>query len=124
MHIDIDCIGAQGTWQFISIARLLDPWSRPHEVSDDLESFFWVLMYQVVRYKNAVTNVKDAMQLVFDYHSEPDRGIVKGGNVKLACVKDSALSSLVIEGIVETPCSEIMKCGLFSTTSILWRMPP
>ncbi|KAI0247320.1 kinase-like domain-containing protein, partial [Lactifluus subvellereus] len=39
-----------GTWQFISIARLLDPWSRPHEVSDDLESFFWVLLYEVVRY--------------------------------------------------------------------------
>jgi hypothetical protein len=109
MHVDIDYIGAQGTWQFISIARLLDPWSRPHEVSDDLESFFRVLMYQVVRYKNTVTNVKDAMQLVFDYHSEPQReGIVKGDNGKLACVKDSALSSLVIEGIVETPCSEII----------------
>jgi hypothetical protein len=110
MHVDIDCIDVQGTWQFISIARLLDPWSRPHEAPDDLESFFWVLMYQVVRYKNTVTNVKDAMQLVFDYHSGPEReGIVKGGNGKLACVKDSALSSLVIEGIVETPCSEIVE---------------
>ncbi|KAH9020336.1 hypothetical protein EDB84DRAFT_1231763, partial [Lactarius hengduanensis] len=31
-----------GTWQFISIARLQKPSIRPHEVSDDLESFFWV----------------------------------------------------------------------------------
>ncbi|KAI0294370.1 hypothetical protein BC826DRAFT_865491, partial [Russula brevipes] len=38
-----------GTWQFISVARLLDPWSSPHQVSDDLESFFWVLLYQIVR---------------------------------------------------------------------------
>ncbi|KAH8989403.1 hypothetical protein EDB86DRAFT_2768836, partial [Lactarius hatsudake] len=28
-----------GTWQFISIARLQEPSTRPHEVSDDLESF-------------------------------------------------------------------------------------
>jgi len=40
---------AQGTWQFISVARLLDPWLTPHQISDDLESFFWVLIYQVVR---------------------------------------------------------------------------
>ncbi|KAH9978918.1 hypothetical protein BGW80DRAFT_1165586 [Lactifluus volemus] len=32
-----------GTWQFISIGRLREPRFRPHEVSDDLESFFWVL---------------------------------------------------------------------------------
>ncbi|KAI0274349.1 hypothetical protein BGY98DRAFT_920846, partial [Russula aff. rugulosa BPL654] len=31
-----------GTWQFISISRLRDPSTRPHQVSDDLESFFWV----------------------------------------------------------------------------------
>jgi len=33
-------VSHQGTWQFISIARLQDPSNRPHEVSDDLESFF------------------------------------------------------------------------------------
>ncbi|KAH9992537.1 hypothetical protein BJV74DRAFT_884660 [Russula compacta] len=36
-----------GTWQFISITRLRDPLTGPHEVSDDLESFFWVLLYLV-----------------------------------------------------------------------------
>ncbi|KAH9992533.1 hypothetical protein BJV74DRAFT_771667, partial [Russula compacta] len=38
-----------GTWQFISITRLRDPLTGPHEVSDDLESFFWVLLYLVVK---------------------------------------------------------------------------
>jgi hypothetical protein len=110
MHIDIDRIGGQGTWQFISIARLLDPWSRPHGISDDLESFFWVLMYEVVRYTNTASDLKDATQEVFDYHSEPDReGIVKGGRGKLACVKDSALSSGVINLLVKTPCREIIE---------------
>ncbi|KAH9059302.1 hypothetical protein EDB87DRAFT_1622166 [Lactarius vividus] len=33
-----------GTWQFISIAHLQEPSIRPHEVSDDLESFYWVLL--------------------------------------------------------------------------------
>ncbi|KAI0305794.1 hypothetical protein B0F90DRAFT_925244 [Multifurca ochricompacta] len=36
-----------GTWQFISIWRLLDPSFRPHALSDDLESFFWVLLYEI-----------------------------------------------------------------------------
>ena len=105
-----DCIGAQGTWQFISIARLLDPWSRPHEVSDDLESFFWVLMYEVVRYRSTATNLWNAMRYVFDHHSEPDEeGIVTGGDGKLACVADAKLSSGAIIDIVETPCFEIIE---------------
>jgi hypothetical protein len=110
MRIDIDHTGGQGTWQFISIARLLDPWSRPHEVSDDLESFFWVLMYQVVRYRNTVLDLTDSMQDVFDYHSKPDsEGIVKGGKGKLDCLSDRRFSSRVIKAIVETPCSKIIE---------------
>ncbi|KAH9175114.1 hypothetical protein EDB89DRAFT_1848107, partial [Lactarius sanguifluus] len=33
------------SYPFIRIARLQGPSTRPHEVSDDLESFFWVLLY-------------------------------------------------------------------------------
>ncbi|KAI0273372.1 kinase-like domain-containing protein, partial [Gloeopeniophorella convolvens] len=39
-----------GTWQFISMGLLMNPTSRPHELQDDLESFFWVLLYQIVQY--------------------------------------------------------------------------
>jgi hypothetical protein len=56
----------------MSIARLMDLSSRPHEVSDDLESFFWVLLYEVVRYRNTFDEeVKKEMQTVFDPHTKP-----------------------------------------------------
>jgi len=102
----------QGTWQFISIARLLDPWSRPHEVSDDLESFFWVLMYEVVRYRNVTTmDLGELMRQVFDDHSEPDAaGIVRGGDGKLNCVvAGTKISSLLILSLVKTPCHMILE---------------
>ncbi|CAL1700736.1 unnamed protein product [Somion occarium] len=38
-----------GTWQFISI-RLLQQPTKPHEVHDDLESAFWVLLYNALHY--------------------------------------------------------------------------
>ncbi|CAL1708621.1 unnamed protein product [Somion occarium] len=38
-----------GTWQFISIRLLSDPYKR-HEVHDDLESCFWVLLYHALHY--------------------------------------------------------------------------
>ena len=37
----------QGTWQFISI-QLLQDIAKPHEIFDDLESFFWVLLFLAV----------------------------------------------------------------------------
>lgn len=43
---------SQGTLAFISIARIVDPWTKPHKVSNDLESFFWVLLYQRAKYLN------------------------------------------------------------------------
>ena len=34
----------QGTWQFISVALLRKP-TKPHDILDDIESCFWVLLY-------------------------------------------------------------------------------
>lgn len=95
----------------MSIARLLDPYSRAHEVSDDLESFFWVLVYEVVRYKNDKgMNLEDSMKHVFDWHSEPDKaGFVKGGDGKLDCVAGIKFSASIIETLVETPCCAIIE---------------
>ncbi|KAI0296723.1 hypothetical protein B0F90DRAFT_1636017, partial [Multifurca ochricompacta] len=42
----------EGTWQFISIARLREPQFTPHELSGGLESFFWMLLYEISRYRN------------------------------------------------------------------------
>jgi Fungal protein kinase len=110
-HLHIDWIGIQGTWQFISIARLVDPWSRPHEVSDDLESFFWVLLYEVVRYRNTFKEILQAeMQIVFDQHTRPDTaGFVGGGKGKLACLADLELPRILLRNIVKTPCREIIE---------------
>ena len=89
----------------------MDPYSRPHEVSDDLESFFWVLMYEVVRYRNDKgMNFEDSMKRVFDWHSEPDKsGFVKGGDGKLTCVGGLKFSTPLIETLVETPCCAIIE---------------
>ena len=89
----------------------MDPWSRPHEVSDDLESFFWVLMYEVVRYRNdKAKDFAEAMQFVFDTHTAPDKaGVVRGGEGKLICVGGYKLSKKVIRGLVKTPCRKIIE---------------
>jgi hypothetical protein len=81
---------AQGTWQFISITGSLDPWSWPHRVSDDLESFFWVLLYQVCRYRSRWTDaLKGVVRTVFDSHvTDSSNGVTTGGLWKLSCVND------------------------------------
>ncbi|KAF9514248.1 hypothetical protein BS47DRAFT_1343410, partial [Hydnum rufescens UP504] len=40
-----------GTWQFISARLLISP-SLPHELADDRESAFWVLLWVSLRYTN------------------------------------------------------------------------
>ncbi|VDC07239.1 unnamed protein product [Peniophora sp. CBMAI 1063] len=40
-----------GTWAFLSCALLEQPSDKVHEISDDLESFFWVLLFVVLRYR-------------------------------------------------------------------------
>ena len=104
-------MSSQGTWQFISIARLRDPWSRAHEISDDLESFFWVLLYEIARYRVKRTkSVEEQMHKVFDHHSEPEGpGFVKGGDGKLSCLAGTTLSTPFIRGIVKTPCRAIIE---------------
>ncbi|KAH8998186.1 hypothetical protein EDB92DRAFT_2111982 [Lactarius akahatsu] len=60
-----------GTWQFMSIARLQDSSTRLHEVSDDLESFFLVLLYLVVKCKSVgKINLSQNMQSVFDQSND------------------------------------------------------
>lgn len=93
----------------MSVARLVDPWSRPHELSDDLESFFWVLMYEVVRYRNdQFRGLLEGIRQVFDQQSESDKaGMVWGGCGKLTCLANARFSQRTIEYLVHTPCSAI-----------------
>jgi hypothetical protein len=71
----------------------MDLSSRPHEVSDDLESFFWVLLYDVVPYRNTFDafdeEVKKETQTVFDQHTKPPALL---GEVQFAIVATDRLS--------------------------------
>jgi hypothetical protein len=102
---------AQGTWQFISISRLLDPSIRPHQVSDDLESFFWVLLYEVVKCRNSKgISLEEQMRDVFDQHTEMDHnGIVTGGDGKLFCVRNGKLGERILRELLKTPCRNIIE---------------
>ena len=102
----------QGTWQFISTPRLSDPSTKPHQVSDDLESFFWVLLYLVVKCRNSTgENHSEAMREVFDQHSDMDRnGNVTGGNGKLHCLQNQKFFvNTTIRRLVTTPCRIIIE---------------
>ncbi|KAH9953895.1 hypothetical protein BC827DRAFT_1379725 [Russula dissimulans] len=100
-----------GTWQFISISRLRDPSTRPHEVSDDLESFFWVLLYEVTKCRNVRgANLSGELQSVFDQHSEVKRdGTVTGGAGKRICLKSGYFDPLMVLDLVKTPCKDIIE---------------
>ncbi|KAH9000869.1 hypothetical protein EDB86DRAFT_3242278 [Lactarius hatsudake] len=87
-----------GTWQFMSIARLQDSSTRPHEVSDDLESFFWVLLYLVVKCKTFSTKC-----------DTDDDGITRGGRGKLYCLRQGDLGHVIVEFLVQTPCRDIIE---------------
>ena len=104
-------IWVKGTWQFISISRLRDPSTRPHQVSDDLESFFWVLLYLVVKCRNITgEDLSENMKDVFDQHTDMDRnGNVTGGKGKLFCLRDGELNSSVVYDLVKTPCGDIIE---------------
>ncbi|KAF9070525.1 hypothetical protein BDP27DRAFT_1220628, partial [Rhodocollybia butyracea] len=49
---ELSSISCQGTWQFMSIKLLEDP-DSPHQVCDDLESFFYVMLFMANRYASA-----------------------------------------------------------------------
>ncbi|KAH9020339.1 hypothetical protein EDB84DRAFT_1678942 [Lactarius hengduanensis] len=100
-----------GTWQFISIARLRDPSTRPHEVSDDLESFFWVLLYLVAKCRSVEKiDLSKDMQIVFDQDDDmDDDGIIRGGRGKLQCLRQTDLGPTIVDYLVKTPCKNIIE---------------
>ena len=104
-------ICVQGTWQFISISRLNDPSTRPHQVSDDLESFFWVLLYLVVKCRNSTRkNLSGNMKDVFDQHSDVDHnGNVTGGDGKQLFLDNKRFDSAMIRTLVNTPCRKVIE---------------
>ncbi|KAG9227028.1 hypothetical protein CCMSSC00406_0009990 [Pleurotus cornucopiae] len=70
-----------GTWAFMSIDLLMGE-KRPHRISDDLESFFWVVLYHSLLYlpHNKVNKLYEIITGVFEqytYYSEAKGGLGK-----------------------------------------------
>ena len=100
----------------------MNPQSRPHALSDDLESFFWVLMYQIVHYRDwkplfSEQNIQQVFGRPTGYFDRPDVG-------KFACVLNHKFSRFLIKILVKTPCRKIieeMRClfgGLYANSSL------
>ncbi|KAF4563161.1 hypothetical protein EYR40_007126 [Pleurotus pulmonarius] len=77
-----------GTWQFMSFGLLRDPHKR-HTARDDLESFFWVILYYGLHYMShsLAKAIQGVLVDIFDKFSftHPD-GIARGGIAKVALV--------------------------------------
>jgi hypothetical protein len=91
--------------------RLRDGWDRPHEISDDLESFFWVLLYLVAECRSVSSWViPGEMRCVFDQRTDLGRDSdVTGGTGKISCLQDGYLGSSIIGDFVNTPCKDIIE---------------
>ncbi|KAI0273344.1 hypothetical protein BC834DRAFT_1037998 [Gloeopeniophorella convolvens] len=110
-------VSRTGTWQFISVGLLLDPLHKSHELSDDLESFFWVLLYQILRfrmsddlkefYRRRIRQVFDQYEGVLDPTTL--KKIITGGAGKKDCLGGEMFADDEIALFVTTPCKEIIK---------------
>ena len=71
----------QGTWQFISTAQLRDP-GKIYEVSDELESFFFVILYEGIHW--VIHNKPDTLDVkyIFDDVRVNANGRQTGGGGK------------------------------------------
>ncbi|KAF4579736.1 hypothetical protein EYR36_001555 [Pleurotus pulmonarius] len=84
-----------GTWAFMSIDLLMGA-KRPHRISDDLESFFWVVLYYSLLFlpHNKVDKLHEIITGVFEqytYYSEAEGGTGKYFMVmKGECIGDDA----------------------------------
>ncbi|KAH9961812.1 hypothetical protein BC827DRAFT_1267471 [Russula dissimulans] len=100
-----------GTWQFMSAARLIDPITRRHNLADDLESFLWVLLYQVTKHRNtACMDLSSEMWNIFNSHTTTNRdGDPRGGVGKLCFLRGLELHPEVVKLFVKTPCRNIIE---------------
>ncbi|KAJ3485960.1 hypothetical protein NLI96_g4583 [Meripilus lineatus] len=73
-----------GTWPFMSALLLCCP-EKPHQVSDDLESFVHVINWLTLRYQvNSTPKAIGHAMEVYEEYSRTDGGTDVGGGLKLA----------------------------------------
>jgi hypothetical protein len=73
--------------------------------------FFWVLLYEVVKYRNAKgPSLEEQMRDIFYQHTEMDHnGIVTGGKGKLFCPREGELGERTVRKLIKTPCRDIIE---------------
>ncbi|KAG9223604.1 hypothetical protein CCMSSC00406_0009235 [Pleurotus cornucopiae] len=78
-----------GTWAFMSI-DLLEGERRAHKVSDDLESFFWVVLYYSLLYlpHNKASQLGQIISAIFEQYTYYEEA--KGGQGKTVAVREGS----------------------------------
>ncbi|KAI9510010.1 hypothetical protein F5148DRAFT_1147842 [Russula earlei] len=108
----IELLHVQGTWQFISTGLLLHPATRSHGLPNDLESFYWVLLYMVMKYRHPNFKViSQDMQDVFDGYRYTGRNhVARGGKGKLSFLDSRVFGPTFIKNTIKIlPCIEIIE---------------
>ncbi|CAL1700316.1 unnamed protein product [Somion occarium] len=107
-----------GTWQFISMALLQEP-DKSHEVRDDLESCFWVLLYVSLHYfKHNGRDVSFSLGFFDEIKERKVAGEAQyqsfGGNLKASLLGGKELDA------VHWECGPLDQ--LIHTLARLWKM--
>ncbi|KAI0064454.1 hypothetical protein BV25DRAFT_1800059 [Artomyces pyxidatus] len=101
---------SMGTWQFMSAARLKDPQARRHELPDDLESFLWVLTYDLFRHRPILpSTIELNVKEIFHQQSMCSDGLARGGDGKILFLLGVKLSRRAIEAHYPPPCAALIQ---------------
>lgn len=109
----------QGTWAFMSI-DLLDGARRAHKVSDDMESFFWVVLYYSLLYlpHNKTSQLGLIIPAIFEQYTY--YGEAKGGLGKSAAVTEGNYIGPRLEFAACTPLTKFVASVLHKLKN--WRI--
>ncbi|KAF9465123.1 hypothetical protein BDZ94DRAFT_1189655 [Collybia nuda] len=115
-----------GTWQFISTLNLLKP-GKFHNVQDDMESFFHLVLYHGIKYLHhtPLPNARATMVTIFDECSVDPNGTYRGGEAKLAMFTNRRHISTEFEFIDNTPLTFWLNFAMDAIKEwINYKMPP
>lgn len=112
------------TWQFVSAALLKNP-GRPHELSDDLESFVHVLGWTVLTYLASEMDGavrKELVSLLYDRSTKTETGQEQGGHIKANYLLSGDYPPQAFKPAVHSPIFTLIRT-LASPFQALYRQP-
>ncbi|TFY79822.1 hypothetical protein EWM64_g4184 [Hericium alpestre] len=90
----------------------LEKSDKPQELSDDLEAFFHVLLYHVLRYRTASKQLRllqGRMQEIFDESVQDEKGFFHGGGGKLHFFRMGFFDAEDIAAILPAPLAGLIE---------------